>query len=198
MSKQTAINKFYDSLGISSTFKDKTHLKNETLYQLYQKPKKEKGKAMPRFENNVENAIQQADILYLPDDKGYKFALVVVDIADHRIDAQQLKTITAESVLKGFKTIYKREILKIPTYEMIVDSGSEFKGVVSTYYQTNKVILKHAKAGRHRQVSIVEAMNKIIGKAIHMRQVAQELSTNEPSREWVEFLPLIVGKINEK
>ena len=198
MSKQIAINKFYDSLGISSTFKDKKHLKNETLYQLYQKPKKERGKTMPHFENNVTNAVQQADILYLPDDKGFKFCLVVVDVADHRIDAQQLKTITAQSVLNGFKTIYKRNILKMPTYEMVTDQGNEFKGIVATYFQTNKIIVKHAKAGRHRQVAIVESMNKIIGKAVHMRQTAQELETNEQAKEWVEFLPLIVEKINEK
>ena len=198
MSKQIAINKFYDSLGISSTFKDKKHLKNETLYQLYQKPKKEKNKNMPHFENNEANAVQQADILYLPDDKGFKFCLVVVDVADHRIDAQQLKTITAQSVLNGFKTIYKRNILTMPSYEIITDQGNEFKSVVATYFHTNKIIVKHAKAGRHRQVAIVEAMNKIIGKAIHMRQTAQELETNEPSKEWIEFLPLIVEKINEK
>jgi len=198
MSKQTAINKFYDSLGISTTFKDKKHLKDEILYQLYQKPKKEKGKTMPHFENNVANAVQQADILYLPDDNGYKYCLVVVDVADHKIDAQPLKTITTESVLRGFKTIYKRNILQMPSYEIITDQGNEFKSVVSTYFHTNKVIVKHAKAGRHRQVAIVESMNKIIEKAIHMRQVSQELSTNEPSREWVEFLPIIVTKINQK
>ena len=198
MSKQTATNKFYDSLGISSTFKDKKYLKDETLYQLYQKPKKEKGKAMPHFENNVAGQVQQADILYLPDDNGYKFCLVVVDVADHKIDAQQLKTITAESVLKGFKIIYKRGILKVPNYEIIVDRGSEFKGVVSSYFHTNKVIVKQAQGGRHRQVAIVEADNKIIGKAVHMRQTAQELETNEVNREWIEFLPLIVTKINEK
>jgi hypothetical protein len=198
MSKQKAIDKFYNSLGISTTFKDKKHLKDETLFNLYQKPKKEKGIHMPHFENNVSNAVQQADILYLPDDKGYKYALVIVDIADHRIDAQQLKTITAQSVLNGFKTIYKRNILQMPSYEIITDQGNEFKSVVSTYFHTNKIIVKHAKAGRHRQVAIVEAMNKIIGKAIHMRQTAQELETNEPSREWIEFLPIIVEKINEK
>jgi hypothetical protein len=79
---------------------------------------------MPHFENNVANAVQQADILYLPDDNGYKFCLVVVDVADHRIDAQQLKTLTAESVRNAFKIIYKREILKMPTYEMITDQGN--------------------------------------------------------------------------
>ncbi len=114
MSKQIAIDKFYNSLGISTTFKDKKHLKDETLFNLYQKPKKEKGPTMPHFENNVSNAIQQADILYLSDDKGYKYALVIVDIADHRIDAQQLKTITAQSVLKPFtkETYYKCHHMK--------------------------------------------------------------------------------------
>ena len=199
MVKQQIIDDFYSSLGIAKVKpQDKQHLEKETLYKLYKKPKKEKGKTMPHFENNVAGQVQQADILYLPDDNGFKFCLVVVDVADHTIDAQQLKTITAESVRNGFKIIYKREILKMPNYEMIVDRGSEFKGVVRTYFNNNNVIVKQAQGGRHRQVAIVEANNKIIGKAVHMRQTAQELQTNEVSREWVEFLPLIVSKINEK
>ena len=87
MVKQQVIDDFYTSLGIAKVKpQDKKHLENETLYKLYKKPKKEKGKTMPHFENNVAGQVQQADILYLPDDNGFKFCLVVVDVADHIID----------------------------------------------------------------------------------------------------------------
>ena len=199
MTKKQVIDDFYSSLGIAKVkTKDKEHLKNETLYNLYQKPKKEKGENMPHFENNKADQVQQADILYLPDDNGYKYCLVVVDVADHKMDAQQLKEISAKAVLQGFKTIYKRGILSIPNYQIIVDQGSEFKSVVSDFFKQNKVILKRGQTGRHRQVAIVEAFNKIIGKAVHMRQTAEELQTNEPSTEWTEFLPTIVEHMNKK
>lgn len=73
MPKKQVIDDFYSSLGIAKVkTKDKEHLKNETLYNLCQKPKKEKGENMPHFENNKADQVQQADILYLPDDNGHK------------------------------------------------------------------------------------------------------------------------------
>ena len=47
----------------------------------------------------------QADILFLPSDRGYKYLLVVVDISTRLIDAEQLKDKNASSVVKGFKKI---------------------------------------------------------------------------------------------
>ena len=194
--KQQALKDFYSSFGIANV--DKKPLQDELLYKLYQKPKKEKGQEMPHFDNTVPNAIHMADTLYLPDDNGYKYCTVIVDTATHKVDAQPIKTLTSEETLKAMKAIYKRKILLKPTYMIITDSGGEFKSVVETYLKTNKILKKTAITGRHRQVALVEAMNKIIGKALHMRQTAQELGTNEASREWVEFLPAIIKAINKK
>ena len=39
--------------------------------------------------NNIEpKAVLQADLLYLPDDKGYKYALVCVDVGSGYTDAE--------------------------------------------------------------------------------------------------------------
>ena len=46
---------------------------------------------MPKFYNLEENHSHQMDILYLPEDKGYKYCLVVIDIATDNFDAQPLK-----------------------------------------------------------------------------------------------------------
>jgi hypothetical protein len=38
----------------------------------------------------------------------------------------------------------------------------------------------------------------MIGKALLLRQTAQEMQTGEVSKEWVEFLPLVIKAINKK
>ena len=50
-------------------------------------------------------AVLQADLLYLPDDKGYKYALVCVDVGSGYIDAEQLKERDATTVLNAYKKI---------------------------------------------------------------------------------------------
>ncbi len=51
----------------------------------------------------------------LPNDNGYRYALVVCDVGGKReTDAEPLRTKDAESVLKAFKIIYKRKLLKFP------------------------------------------------------------------------------------
>ena len=37
------------------------------------------------------NAIQQADLLYLSDDTGFKYPLVVIDLGSRLMDAEALK-----------------------------------------------------------------------------------------------------------
>lgn len=55
------------------------------------------------------------------------------------------------------------DILKM-LHVIEVDSGSEFKGEVKKYFEDTDVRIKVAKPGRHRQISLVERRNQIIGK----------------------------------
>ena len=80
------IEKYYEDFGITSVKEDA--LKNQKLYNLYKTPKKDKGVNMPRIEVFEENAVHQADILFLPHDGAYKYALVVVDAASGKVDAE--------------------------------------------------------------------------------------------------------------
>ena len=195
MSKK-AIKSFYESFGVAK--QNKKHLKNELLYQLYQKPKKDKGGEIPHIVSGKEDAIHQADLLFLPNDDGYKYALVVVDVATGDTDAEPIKNKTPKDVMNAIKNIYERKYLNVPSFELVVDSGNEFLGVFKEYFKKRGVYVKRAEPNRHRQVGKVEARNKIIGKAIHLRQTAQELQTGEVSREWTEFLPRIIKAINIK
>lgn len=187
--------KFYKDFGLSPVPKE--YLNKQELYNLFKKPAKETKADMPRFYNFEENDTHQADILFLPDDNGYKYALVVTDIATAKTDAEPLKNKNASYVLNAIKNIYKRGILKKPNH-LIVDSGTEFQKEFSSYFHDNSITLKKALPGRHRQIALVERKNQILGRVLFMRMFAQELLTGDISKEWIEDLPLIIEKMNLK
>ena len=184
---------YYSSFGILHNNRKKQ--KNELLFNLYDKPKKDKGDNMPHYNQYPPDFFDEADLLFLPTDKGYKYALVVVDIGSKMVDAEPLKTKGGAELCKAFLKIYKRGIINRPKV-LRTDAGSEFKGIVAKYLKDNDIKLQIAKPGRHRQVSIVERRNQMIGKAIFNRQTAEELLTGQPSTQWVSDLPTIVKLIN--
>ena len=80
---------------------------------------------------------------------------------------------------------------------MEVDDGTEFKGVTKTYFDANKMIVRVAKTGRHRQQAVVERRNQSIGVKLFKRMAAQELITGEPSKEWIEDLHQVIKDLNK-
>lgn len=169
---------FYESFGITGT--KKAEKEEQILYNLMKKPQKQTRQEMNHFFNNKENAIHQADLLFLPMDNGYRYALVVTDQATGKTDLEKLKDKRDISVLKAIQKIYDRDILKRPIYQIQVDSGSEFKGEFAKWFDNHGITIRVAKPARHRQQALVEAKNKIIGKAIFTRQNAIELQTGQP------------------
>jgi hypothetical protein len=128
------------------------------------------------------------------DNTGYKYALVVVDDHDKKCDAVPLKERSQEAVLQGFKELYSHGILKKPTVQLEVDSGSEFNGLTSYF---KGVHIRRGLTNRHRQQSLVEFKNQIIGKLIHQLQAVDELKTGQTNTSWVNELPSIIKEINE-
>jgi hypothetical protein len=171
--------------------------RNEQLDNLYAVPKKDRGINMPKYPESEPNIFHQADLLFLPNDNGYKYALVVVDVGNSITDAEPLQTKQQEEVLKAFKIIYNRNYLDIPKM-ITVDSGSEFKGDVERWFKQQKVGFKVAKTGRHRQLAKVERRNQIIGKALFKRMSAEEMLTGQQSKEWVDDLPALIKAMNRK
>lgn len=85
--------------------------KDNIVTNLTQVPRKDTKENATKFNVSVKNAVHQADLLFLPEDKGYRYALVVVDVATRSMDAEPLKSKKPEEVLKAFRTIYKRKYL---------------------------------------------------------------------------------------
>ena len=165
------------------------------LKSLYQVPLKEKGHDMPHFQV-FKDGFQQADLLFMPMDNKYYYALVVVDIHSRKVDAEPLTSKHSDIVLKAFEKIYKRNILEFPV-KITFDSGVEFKGDVKKYFEKHNVNIKYAETNRHRQVSMVEAKNRTIGSTLHKLMALIELKTKKESRKWTQYLPDVVSCINK-
>lgn len=164
------------------------------LNSLYQTPKPDRGDEMPHYQV-LQNGLQQADLLFLPDDEGLKYCLVVVDLHSRKCDAEPITDKTTDTITAAFKKIYARNILSLPV-SITCDSGGEFKGITKKYFENQNIIIKYAATGRHRQVALVEAKNKKIGSTLHKLMALEELKTNEENREWVKYLSDVVKAIN--
>ena len=191
-------NKYYDSFGIGGlTKQERKVLEKDELYNLYKKPPKDKGPNQVRFSRSLRpNVAHQADVLYLPNDRRSKYALVVVDVGTRKTALYPFKERTAFAVFDAFDEIYTQDPnLKVPKI-IQVDSGSEFKGQVARYFKDKGTKMRVSEVGRSRQQALVEAKNKQIGSAIFKRQTAQELLTGEVDRRWVNSAQKIVEAIN--
>lgn len=188
-----SLNDFYRNY--LPTKNNRKMLKNEVLYNLYKKPKKDVGPNAPKFQPVQKGYVHQADLLFMPMDRGFRYILVVVDIGSRKTDAEPIKNKRNETVLKAFKKIYARKVLSLPK-KLEIDDGSEFKGTVSRYFKDNNVNIRVAKPGRHRQQAIVERKNQTIGKALHTAMSGQQLLTGKISRRWTHILPELIKAIN--
>jgi hypothetical protein len=190
------MDKYYEDFGLTK-IKDKEWLQKQELHNLFKRPQKRKSINTPHFNQTyAENVDHQADLLFLPNDNGYKYALVVTDLATRISDAEPLKNKTANDVKSAFETIYDRGILKLPEF-IYTDPGTEFKGAVKKYFEDNDVSIKYGKAGRHSQIALVERTNQYLAKAIFRRMQAQEILTGQKSVEWVDDLPKFIKAMNK-
>jgi len=177
--------------GLQADSKTKNQLTN-----LYQIPKKDKGVNAPTFSYPVKESTAQADLLFMPDDKGFKYALVVVDNGTRLLDAEPIKTKDSSAVIAAFVKIFKRKNVAKPK-RIEVDAGSEFKSGTAKYFKDNNIKVRVAEVGRHRMQSLVEKANHHIGSILHKRMTAQELITGQVSKEWTADLPLLVKVLNK-
>lgn len=166
--------------------------------ELMKKPKEDIRVNAPIMDPDVHpGAIHQADLLFLPHDRGYKYTLTVVDVGTKLVDAEPLKNKRSDTVKKAFEKIYKRSTLRMPKFIIQVDPGSEFKGDVYRYFQDHDVIVRYGKTNRHRQQALVEAYNGVIARALFEFINAKELETGNTSREWVKNLRPVLKWINK-
>lgn len=167
---------------------------DELVNRLTRKPKKDKGVNKMSMQI-LDRGVHQADILYLPNDNGYKYALVVTDVASRKTDAEPLKNRKLDTIKKAFDKIYNRKILTSPSQ---IGFDGEFKPLKSWLKSKfPDIVVKIGFPGRHRQQSVVESRNAVLGDIILKRQLAEEAETGESSTEWLDDLPKIVKAFNK-
>ena len=169
---------------------------NNVLLNLTKIPKQEPKDIQPTTKAGKENVVDQADLLYLPDDDGYKYLLVCVDIATRKIDCEPLKRHDAKTVRDALKKIYARKIIKQPI-RLEVDDGSEFKGEFKKYFQKILTIITKV-AHRSRQQAVVESKNGVIGEVLNTAMLGDEVNNDATSKKWVYLLKDMVKILNEQ
>lgn len=139
-----------------------------------------------------------ADLLFLPTCVfGYKYLLVVVDLASDKFDIQEIKDKDSSTVLKALNKIFERGILEEPKFTLKTDSGSEFKGVFHKYLYDESIFHKVAPSGYHQGLANVENLNKQIGKIIMTWLSDKEQKKGKVSKNWLPLLPIIRKELNE-
>lgn len=185
-------------MSIKEFVKDlKRSKKTSELNQLFKKPVPETKGQIPIAQVFEKNVYHQADVLYMPEDDGYKYLLGVIDLYDGSCDAEPLKERDNKSIIEGFKTIYHRKYLEYPVF-ITLDQGSEFKGQTQDYFDNIGTYVKYALTGRSRQLATAERFNQRVQSVLFKRMASQELLTGEPSKEWVGDLKELIELLNEK
>jgi hypothetical protein len=139
-----------------------------------------------------------ADLLELPETKkGFKYLLVVVDLATDEFDIEPIINKDSLTVVDAMKTMFKRKYLKKPYASIKTDGGGEFKDEFDEYCYENNILHKTGITGRHQQTSNVERLNRELGRLIIGYLNSVEEKTLKTYKEWVEIVPKIRTMLNE-
>lgn len=170
--------------------------KNDELNNLYKKPVPENRLQTPITQVFKKGVYYQADLLYMPEDKGFKYILVCVDVYDGVMDCEPLKNRASSDIVKAFGKIFKRKYLKEPLI-ITLDLGSEFRKETEQYFSQLGIRVNYVPTGRHRGIAVVERANQKIASILFKRMTNQELLTGVQDKQWVDELPELVHVLNE-
>ena len=168
-------------------------LDREPAYQIY-KPKPRRVK-YPHYNQSQPNHTHQIDLLILPNDGEYKYALTIVDIASRYKEAEPVKTKMATESSNAIQRIYDRSPLEYPKWIMC-DKGREFMGAFTKLMNNNNVKVSRSLNKKH--VAFVERFNRTLAEKLFIYQYKEEMDTKETNREWVARLPGVVEATNDE
>ena len=139
-----------------------------------------------------------ADLLFLPTTKeGFKYCLVVVDLATNQFDIEPIKNKEPKTILEAFQKMFNRKYIKKPFASVATDAGTEFMGIFHKWLYDQSIYHKIASPNRHQQMSNVESLNKQLGRLFNGYMNSIELQTAKPYREWTKAIPVIREELNK-
>lgn len=179
------------------------------LVQIHKKPDA-KSKLFNSYDVTVPNYRHEIDILYLPHDDGYKYLVVVVDVASRYICAKPLKEKSSSAVTEALKEMYTipnesptivKQSVRLsnrfgPPIFLHSDQGSEFKGVFQKYLKDSGIRYIDHEVGSH--LPFVENANKEISKRIFRNQNDVEMETKKNNSDWIYMIDKVIYDLNHK
>ncbi len=146
----------------------------------------------------IEDYNFMADILFLPTTKkGFKYLLMVVDLINNDFDIEPMKNKISSDVLKSMLKMFKRNYIKKPYASIRTDGGTEFKGVFHKYLYDESIYHSVALPYRHKQLSNVNNLSKILGRTFSLYMNKKEEETKKKYNEWTDIVDEVRKKLNE-
>lgn len=165
--------------------------------QLLRVPRAQRSK--DSYDIKEPNEVQQADLLFLPEDRGMKYLLVVAD-QSRRFDMKAIPSKSADDVLKGLNYIWSnngRRILKKPKV-LETDGGTDFSNqTLKEFLDKNDIEFRKGISQRKQQTAIVERANRTIASKIADINVAESNITGQEAQDWVDYIPGVVKELNK-
>jgi hypothetical protein len=160
-----------------------------------------KAKVFTKVKTNipmVEDYNFGADLLMLPETKqGYRYLLVVVDLANDDMDIEPIKNKNPATVLDAMKQMFKRDYINKPYASIRTDKGSEFQGKFKDYLYNESIIHKVALPNRHSQNSNAESLNRQLGRLLNGYMNEKEKATGRSYSEWTDVVDTVRVKLNK-
>jgi hypothetical protein len=157
----------------------------------------------PKIQNRVKNNVVlqdnynfMQDLLELPKNKeGYKYLVVLCDIANNAFDIEPIKFKTPKSVLDATLEMFKRKYISKPYASIRTDGGNEFKGVYSKWLYDNNIL--HKIGVKNTQLANVERLNGELAYLFNEYMNAKEKATGKVYREWTDVIDVVRHDLNK-
>jgi len=138
-----------------------------------------------------------SDLVEMPTtSKGYKWILVVLDLATNEFDIEPMKNKTAEVTRNAFKNIVKRGILGLCEISLKTDGGTEFKGAFHKYLEDHGVMHKTAMPYRKQQMGPVESLNKTVARILMTYLNDKSAEIGKDYNDWTDILDMVREEVN--
>jgi transposase InsO family protein len=180
----------------SQSFKDV--IKDVGINEFYTQPDSKK-----RYNKFVTSIVPEEDYNYMSDliempttSKGFKWLLVMLDLATNEFDIEAMKSKTADSTLNAFKLIIKRGILKLPEISLKTDNGTEFLGSFRKFLTDHGVMHKTSLPYRKQQMGPVESLNKTVARILMTFINDKSVELGKDYYDWTDILDIVREEVN--
>jgi hypothetical protein len=108
-----------------------------------------------------------------------------------------MKDTNSKSTVNAIEKMFKRPYIKMPHSSIQVDGGAEFNKFFTQWCKSNDILLKRTIPYRHKQNSMVESLNRQLGRLFNGYMNMMEKQEGETYREWTDILDDVRIEMNK-